>query len=71
MYIIAIAWLYVTLLMAATESSFVGGVLTFLLYGVGPLALFLYVFGRRRRSRSVPVRQSTDQPDGHHSEPDQ
>jgi len=69
MYIVAIAWLYVTVLMAATEPSFVGGVLTFLLYGLGPLALFLWVFGRRQRSR--PVRQSTDQPDGHHSEPDQ
>jgi len=69
MHIIAIAWLYVTLLMAATESSIVGGVLTFLLYGLGPLALFVWVFGRRRRS--MPVRQSTDQPDGHHSEPDQ
>lgn len=69
MYIIAIAWLYVTLLMAATESSFVGGVLTFLLYGLGPLALFVWVLGRRRRS--VPVRQSPDQPDGHDAKPDQ
>jgi hypothetical protein len=71
MYVIAIAWLYVTLLMAATEPSFVGGVLTFLLYGLGPLALFLYLFGRRRAPRSVPVRQSTDQPDGQHPKPDQ
>ncbi len=69
MYIIVIAWIYVTLLMAATASTFLGGVLTFLLYGLAPLALFILVFGRRRRS--VPVRQSTDQPDGHHSEPDQ
>jgi len=69
MHIIAIAWLYVTLLMAATAPTFFGGVLTFLLYGLGPLALFLWVFSRRRRS--MPVRQSTDQPDGHHSEPDQ
>jgi hypothetical protein len=69
MYIIAIAWLYVTLLMAATESSFVGGVLTFLLYGLGPLALFVWVFGRR--GRSVPLRQPTDQPDGQHPKPDQ
>ncbi len=69
MYIIAIAWLYVTVLMAATESSFVGGVLTLLLYGLAPLALFVWLFGRRRRSG--PVRESTDQPDGRHSEPDQ
>jgi hypothetical protein len=57
--------------MAATEPSFVGGVLTFLLYGLGPLALFLYLFGRRRAPRSVPVRQPTDQPDGQHPKPDQ
>ena len=37
-YIVAIAWLYVTLLMAATEPSFVGGVLTFLAYGAGAVA---------------------------------
>jgi hypothetical protein len=69
MYIIAIAWIYVTLLMAATESSFVGGVLTFVLYGLAPLAVFVWLFGRRRRS--VPVRQATDQPDRHHPESDQ
>jgi hypothetical protein len=51
-YIVAIAWLYVTLLMAATEPSFVGGVLTFLAYGAGPLAIFLYIFGRPRPWRA-------------------
>jgi hypothetical protein len=69
-YIVAVAWLYVTLLMAATEPSFVGGLLTFLAYGAGPLALFLYLFGRRRPP-SRPVRESTDQPDRRDAEPDQ
>jgi biotin transporter BioY len=69
MYIIAIAWLYVTLLMAATEASFVGGVLTFLLYGLAPLALFLALFGRRRRS--MAVREPSDQPDARHPGADQ
>jgi hypothetical protein len=69
MHIIAIAWIYVTLLMAATESSFVGGLLTFLLYGLAPLAVLVWVFGRRRRS--VPVREPADQPDRRHPEPDQ
>jgi biotin transporter BioY len=68
-YIVGIAWLYVTLLMAATEPSFVGGVLTFLAYGAGPLAIFLYVFGRRRRS--PPVREPTDHPDRGDAEADQ
>jgi len=61
MYIIAIAWLYVAVLMAATEPSFTGGVLTFLFYGLGPLAIFLYVFGRRRRPSS-PSREHSDPP---------
>lgn len=70
MYLVAIAWLYVTLLMAATEPSLIGGVLTFLAYGVGPLAIFLYVFGRRR-PRSPAVREPSDQPDRRDPEPDQ
>ena len=56
MYIIAIAWLYVTILMAATETSLVAGLLTFLFYGLAPLALFLWLFGtpqRRRRQRAA------------------
>ena len=54
MYVIAIGWLYVTLLMAATEANLTAGVLSFLLYGLGPLALFLWLMGtpqRRRLSR--------------------
>ena len=70
MYIVAIAWLYVTLLMAATEPSFVGGVLTFLAYGAGPLAIFLYVFGRRR-PRSPLQREPADQPDRRETEAEQ
>jgi hypothetical protein len=71
-YIVAIAWLYVTILMAATEPSLAGGILTFLLYGLGPLALFLYVLGRRRRrSADVPMRDLADDPDARDPEDDQ
>ncbi len=53
MYIVAIAWLYVTLLMAFTESSFTAGILTFLFYGLLPCALFIWIVGtpQRRRNR--------------------
>lgn len=54
MYLIAIAWLYVALLAAITDNSVVGGVLTFVFYGLAPMALFLWLFGtssRRRRQR--------------------
>ncbi len=51
MYIVAIAWLYVTLLMATAEKSWVAGVMTFAFYGVAPLALLLWLFGIPRRAR--------------------
>jgi hypothetical protein len=53
MYIVAIAWIYVVLLMSFTETSIVAGVATFFFYGIFPLAILLYLMGtpRRRRDR--------------------
>jgi hypothetical protein len=53
MYIVAIAWIYVVLLMSFTEESIVAGLATFLFYGLAPLALLLYLMGtpQRRRNR--------------------
>lgn len=56
MYVIAIAWLYVTLLMAATETSLVAGLLSFAFYGAAPLALFLWLFGTPQRRRNKAKR---------------
>jgi len=56
MYIVACAWLYVTLLMALTEPNITAGILTFALYGLAPLALLLWIVGtpeRGRRKKSV------------------
>lgn len=63
MYIIAIAWIYVTLLMALTETNITAGILTFLLYGVMPLSLLVWLFGaplRRRRRREAEAGESTE-----------
>jgi hypothetical protein len=60
MYVIAIGWLYVTLLMAATEPNLTAGVLTFLLYGAAPLALFLWLFGTPQRRRNKLAREAVD-----------
>ncbi|MDK9704100.1 MAG: hypothetical protein OEL20_13270 [Sulfuritalea sp.] len=60
MYVIAIGWIYVTLLMAATEENLTAGVLTFALYGVGPLALFLWLFGTPQRRRKRLAREVVD-----------
>jgi len=56
MYIVAIGWGYVILMMAITASS-VGKALAILIFfGVVPLALFVYVAdGSRRRKRSMAV----------------
>lgn len=66
MYIIAIAWLYVVILMAVTEKSVTAGLLTFIFYGLLPCALLLWLLGakHRRRYRKDPL------PDDNVREPD-
>lgn len=75
MYIVAIGWLYVTLLMAATEANPVAGILSFTFYGLLPLALFLWLMGaparRRRTLAGKPVGQGMGRQDGGDSQPDQ
>jgi hypothetical protein len=75
MYIVAIAWLYVTLLMAAAEENLVAGLLSFTFYGLLPLALFLWLFGTPARRRRALARQALDDrvhpQDGRDSQPDQ
>lgn len=58
MYVIAIGWLYVTLLMAATEPNLTAGVLTFVAYCAMPLALFLWLFGTPQRNRTRRARDA-------------
>ncbi|MGS0740597.1 hypothetical protein ACVBEF_01990 [Glaciimonas sp. GG7] len=52
MYIVAIAWIYVVFMMAITEQSATAGVMTFLLYGVFPLTIVLYLIGTPQRKRN-------------------
>ncbi|WP_296949779.1 hypothetical protein [uncultured Massilia sp.] len=51
MWIVAIGWMYVVTLMAATEPTVVAGIMTFFGYGVLPLSLVLYLMGAGRRKR--------------------
>lgn len=67
--IVAIAWMYVVLMMAAAEAvspqgGVLGAVFTVLLYGVLPLSVVLYVMGtpRRRRARRAAERASAGEP---------
>lgn len=61
MYVIAIGWLYVTLLMAATETNLTAGVLTFAFYGLAPLGLLLWLLGTPQRKRNRLVHEEIDQ----------
>lgn len=49
MWIVAIAWIYVVALMAATEPTLVGGIMSFLAYCVLPLSILFYLTGSKRR----------------------
>jgi len=49
MYIIAIAWLYITVLMAAAEKTITASMLTFTFYGLLPCALLLWILGVNHR----------------------
>lgn len=72
MYIVAIGWAYVILMMAITSSS-IGKALAVLVFlGAIPLALFIYVVdGPRRRRRSVALaNEVTGQGDGSDSQSD-
>jgi len=80
MYLIVIAWTYVALMMGVAEANHpngtvLGAVFTFVLYGVGPVALLIYLMGRpaRRAARrkreadaagAAPESERSGQPDG-------
>lgn len=59
MYIVAIAWIYVVLLMSLTEHSVIAGIMTFLLYCVFPLSVILYLIGTPQRRRKQQVTEKT------------
>ncbi|MDD2845334.1 MAG: hypothetical protein PHT57_10300 [Rhodoferax sp.] len=65
MYIVAIAWLYVAVLMAVAEAThstgtLLGGIMTFVLYGVLPMGLVLYVMGAPARRRAIKAQESAE-----------
>ena len=73
MYLVPIAWLYVVLMMALAEAlspqgTVLGAVFTFILYGVLPLSILLYIMGtpgrRRARAREEAAAASAAQTDG-------
>lgn len=67
MYLIAIAWIYVVLMMALAEAlsaqgTVLGAIFTFVLYGCLPLSIVMYLLGTpmRRRARLAAEAQQAN-----------
>ncbi|HTD03824.1 hypothetical protein [Undibacterium sp.] len=65
MYIVAIAWIYVVLMMSITESTVTAGIMTFLMYCVLPLTIILYLVRspqrKKRRNAEMPAKSAAAQ----------
>ena len=66
MYLVVIAWLYVTLMMAVAEAtspvgSVLGAIVTFVLYGLLPLGILVYILGTPARKRKLHQRAQAEQ----------
>lgn len=66
MHIVVIAWLYVALMMAVAEATnttgtVLGAVFTFVLYGVAPVALVVYLISTPARRRKLREREMAAQ----------
>ncbi|WP_296448696.1 hypothetical protein [Rhodoferax sp. UBA5149] len=75
MYIVPIAWLYVALMMAVAEATnsngtVLGAVITFFLYGAGPVALVVYLMGAPARRRAIKAREAAELADALSVQPD-
>ena len=63
MYIAAIAWIYVTLMMSVAEANntngtLLGAIVTFILYGILPTALLVYLMGTPQRNKARKAREA-------------
>ncbi len=74
MYLVLLAWGYVVVMMAIAEAlspqgTVLGAFFTLLLYGVGPMALAIYLMGtplrrKARRRQEAATAPGSDAPDG-------
>ena len=60
MYVVAIAWIYVVLMVSLTQPTVLRAVVTFVGAGLFPLALFLYLVGTPQRRRNQARAQAED-----------
>ncbi len=65
MYILVIGWVYVALMMAVAEAmhsngTVLGGIITFALYGLGPVALVVYLMQSPARRKARKAREAAE-----------
>lgn len=65
MYLIAIAWMYVVLMMSVAEATnangtVLGAIVTFFLYGLLPLALVVYLMQAPARRKAIKAREAAE-----------
>ena len=65
MYIVAIAWMYVALMMAVAEATntngtLLGAIVTFILYGLLPVALVVYLMRSPGRKRAIKEKEALE-----------
>ena len=77
LYLVAIGWIYVVLMMSVAEAlapngSLLGAAITFVFYGVLPLALVLYILATPARRKALRAQETlAAQPDsGSHAASD-
>ena len=66
MYLIVIVWTYVTLMMAVAEATspvgtVLGAIVTFVLYGLLPMSILVYILGTPSRKRKIKAREAAAQ----------
>ncbi len=65
MWIVVVGWMYVAVMMALSEATspqgtVLGAIFTFLLYGLGPLALVMYLLGTPARRRALRAKEAME-----------
>ncbi|XAH21410.1 hypothetical protein AAFF27_15415 [Xylophilus sp. GW821-FHT01B05] len=65
MYLVVIAWLYVVTMMAVAEATnttgtVLGAFITFVLYGLLPMAIVVYLMGTPARRRAIKKREAKE-----------
>ncbi len=65
MYLVAIAWIYVVVMMAVAEATasngtVLGAIFTFVLYGVLPVVILMYIMGTPLRRKAIRAKEQAE-----------